>query len=130
MTTSTYSRSRLLRLLFWALGTLSLGLGVLGAFLPVLPTTPFVLLAAACYARSSPRFHAWLLRQPFFGAVIRDWQQHRAIPRRARRLAWLMMAVSFGFSIWTLREHVWLPWALVLLGLALFGWMARLPVRD
>jgi uncharacterized membrane protein YbaN (DUF454 family) len=121
MSADCHPHSRLMRSLFWLAGTLALGLGVLGAFLPILPTTPFVLLAAACYVRCSPRFHRWLLRQPFFGTVIRDWQRQRAIPRRARRLALLMMAVSFAFSIWNLREHAWLQWVLVLLRA---GWCA------
>ncbi|HRD85926.1 MAG TPA: YbaN family protein, partial [Rubrivivax sp.] len=69
-------------------GWASLGLGALGAFLPLLPTVPFVILAAFCFARGSARVERWLLDHPRFGPMVRDWRERRAIPRRAKRLAW------------------------------------------
>lgn len=72
--------------LWLALGLASVGLGVAGAVLPLLPTTPFLLLAAFAFARSSPRLHAWLTTHPQFGALIDDWRRHGAIGRRTKRV--------------------------------------------
>ncbi len=76
------------------------GLGLAGVVLPVVPTTPFLLLAAACFARSSPRLHGWLVAHPVFGPPIRDWQAHGAISRRAKTLALASMAAVVGASAW------------------------------
>ena len=79
------------RYLFVVLGSLFVGLGVLGILLPGLPTTPFLLLAAACYVRGSKRLHNWLLGHRLFGRFIRDFQQNRALPLRTKILALLLM---------------------------------------
>jgi hypothetical protein len=75
------------RYAFAALGTLFLLLGIVGAFLPVLPTTPFLLLATACYARSSRRFYNWLMNHPAFGPLIIEWRTYRSIPWRIKLVA-------------------------------------------
>lgn len=90
-----------MRLLFLSLGWLFVGLGVLGAFLPLLPTTPFLLLAVACFTRSSPRLEAWLLNHPRFGPPLRNWREKGAIPRRAKVLAVSMMAASYAFFLYS-----------------------------
>ena len=118
------------RLLFAALGSLFVLLGVLGIFLPVLPTTPFLLLAAACYARASRRIYRWLLQHRRFGPLIREWREHRSMPYRAKRIALLLIALSFGVSIvffvpgWPARL------GMALGGLLLAAWIARIPSRD
>ena len=89
-----------MRTLWLAAGFLALGLGLLGVVLPVLPTTPFLLVAAACFAKSSPRLHGWLLAHPAFGPPIRNWEDNGAISRPAKRLAVGSMAVVFGVSVW------------------------------
>ncbi len=90
----------------WAcVGALSLCLGVLGAVLPVLPTTPFLLVAAAAFARSSPRLHAWLRGHRRLGPPIRDWEAHGAISRGAKRLAMGTMTIVFAVSL-----ALGLPW--------------------
>ncbi len=74
-------------------------MGGLGVALPLLPATPFILLAAFCFARSSPAIHDWLLRHPTFGPVIRDWREHRAISRKSKVAGVVAMALSLGISI-------------------------------
>ncbi|MFM2056591.1 MAG: hypothetical protein RLY71_976 [Pseudomonadota bacterium] len=112
----------------WLLaGWISLALGVIGIFLPLLPTTPFVLLAAACFSRGSERCERWLLDHPRFGPLVRDWRTNRAVPLRAKQLAVLMM--SFGSaSAWLAMPHFkWLP-ALCCACVAV--WLWRLPTRQ
>lgn len=123
-------KSLLLRLFFAGLGTLFVALGILGLFLPVLPTTPFLLLAAGCYARSSRRIYHWLLNHRQFGPTLRAWREHRAMPYRAKRLALLMIILSFSVSIVFFVPYWLAQVAMALTGLALVIWIARLPSRD
>ena len=92
-----------LRALLFICGGFALLTGVIGIFLPLLPTTPFILLAAACFARSSPRFHAWIIQHPTFGPIQRAWKESRAIPRKAKRTATLMMALSTAWIWWSVE---------------------------
>ncbi len=94
----TGSRSPLLRYALLAIGWLSVALGVLGIFLPVLPTTPFLLLAAACFARSSPRFYRWLVEHPRLGPWIGDYLDGNGIPLKGKVYAIGLMWLSIGFS--------------------------------
>lgn len=87
------------RALYLAGGGLSLILAVLGVFLPVLPTTPFLILAAFCFSRSSHRLHQWLLNQRLFGPMIRDWETHGVIRRRAKWLSTLMMLALISYPL-------------------------------
>ena len=92
-----------MRALYAAAGCLSLLLGVVGIFLPGLPTTPFVLLAAACFAKASPRLHAWLLAHRLFGPMVRDWEAHRSLTPRTKALAVGSMSVMVAVSaLWGL----------------------------
>lgn len=88
-----------MRLLWISLGLVALALGLAGVVLPLVPTTPFMILAAACFAKSSPRLHNWLVSHPVFGPAIRDWRENRAINRRAKRLALTAMAAAFAISL-------------------------------
>lgn len=85
--------TRAARLTWLFIGLLSLALGGLGIALPLLPTTPFILLAAFAFARSSKRLHYWLVNHDVFGALIDNWQQHGAISRRAKTASVASMAV-------------------------------------
>jgi uncharacterized membrane protein YbaN (DUF454 family) len=88
-----------MRTLWLTAGLLALGLGLLGVVLPVLPTTPFLLVAAGCFAKSSPRLHGWLLAHPTFGPPIRNWEENGAISRKAKRFAVISMAAVLGLSV-------------------------------
>ena len=88
-----------MRRLWLILGLASLALAGLGVALPLLPATPFVLLAAFCFAKSSPALHGWLLRNRTFGKAIRDWRAHRAISRRSKAMSVLAMALSLAVSL-------------------------------
>lgn len=113
-----------------AAGFVCVGLAVAGVFLPLLPTTPFLLLAAACFARSSPRFHRWLLAHRLFGPLIHDWQTHRALPARTKAVAIGMLAATLGISIVVVVEAPWLRAALSALGVALVVMLLRIPTRP
>ena len=87
-----------MRWLWLLLGGLSLALGAAGAVLPLLPTTPFLLLSAFAFSRGSPRLEAWLLGHRVFGPPIRDWRNGGTIGRRAKRTALAVMAITFAGS--------------------------------
>ncbi len=93
---------RFLRKILIFVGTIFVGLGILGMFLPILPTTPFLLLAAACYARSSKRFYHWLLNNRWFGSYIRDYRERKSIPLKVKiftvALLWITIILSAVFA--------------------------------
>ncbi|MEP3435400.1 MAG: YbaN family protein [Hoeflea sp.] len=89
----------LTRLAWQTLGVVSLGLGVVGVLLPLLPTTPFLIFAAFAFARSAPSLHSWLMRNRTFGPIIADWQAHGAIAPRYKCLALGMMAGALGLTV-------------------------------
>lgn len=97
---------RVLRYVLLAIGWLSVALGVIGIFLPVLPTTPFLLLAAASFARSSPRFYQWLVHHPHLGPWIRDYLDGNGIPLKGKVYAISLMWLSIGFSCY-LVPSIW-----------------------
>jgi uncharacterized membrane protein YbaN (DUF454 family) len=92
------NRNPAVRYALLTLGWLSVVLGVVGIFLPVLPTTPFLLLAAACFARSSERFYRWLVDHPKLGPWIRDYLDGNGIPHRGKVYAIGLMWLSISFS--------------------------------
>ncbi len=87
-----------------ALGFACLAVALLGVFLPLLPTTPFVLLAAGCFAQSSERMHRWLLENPTFGPMVRDWNARRCVSVRVKAVALLSMAAVGGASLFVAIE--------------------------
>lgn len=118
------------RMLLWLAGSTALLLGIAGIFLPVLPTTPFILLAAACYARASERFHRKLMAHATFGPLIAEWETYRSLPLRTKKVAVSMMSLSIAVSIWVVRDHLWLQLMLVAIGSTVGTWLWRLPSRD
>ncbi len=87
------------KFIFISLGFLFIALGGVGLVLPVMPTTPFLLLAAACFARSSPRFYDWLLNIHVFGSLIKNWQETRSIPKKSKLVAIFSIILMGGLSI-------------------------------
>ena len=85
--------------LYKVAGFMLVGLGVLGIFLPLLPTTPLLLLAAACFSRSSERWHRWLLNHRTFGPIIHNWHARRCIPLKAKALAIVMVVLFGGWTV-------------------------------
>jgi hypothetical protein len=106
-----------IRLVYMALGALSLLLAAIGAVLPLLPTVPFVLLGAFFFARGHPPVEAWLLRHPAFGHQITQWRARGAISRRGKRAALAAFAVSAAVGL----AFAPMPWALVPLAAASIG---------
>lgn len=101
-----------------SLGWLSVALGTLGAFLPLLPTVPFMLLAGWCFARSSEHFHGWLLSHKQFGPILRDWEENGSLSRKVRNRALLTLWLSMFLSMWLIGK----PWGYIVLGsLGLFS---------
>ena len=92
--------SAALRGIYLVCGLFLVALGFIGAFLPVLPTTPFLILAAACFARSSSRLENWLLDHPRFGPALRDWRSRGAVPRKAKLMS--LAGMSLGFLLFWL----------------------------
>jgi len=112
-------QSRVARAIFLVLGFVFVALGFIGAFLPVLPTTPFLILAAACFARSSTCFESWLLNHPRFGPLLKDWRSRGAIPRKAKFAA--LAGMIFGFIMFRLAGDPGLPLTLAVAAVMLAG---------
>jgi len=94
-------------------GTLCVGLGVLGMFLPLLPTTVFLLMAAYCYSRSSEKFHTWLLNNRLCGSYIRNYKSGRGISARQKASTIVVLWISIGVSIWATGGGFWINLLLV-----------------
>ncbi len=116
-----------MRTTYLLLGHLSLAAGFVGIFVPLLPTTPFILLAAVCYSRGSDKFHTWLNSHPRFGPLIQAWSERGAIGVRAKVLASVTIAASIAFSVVKLSH----PWSMVALfiGLAVLTFILSRPTE-
>lgn len=125
-------QSTTLKLIVIASGWISLILGIIGIFLPLVPTTPFVLLSAYCFSKSSPRLHHWLLNQPRLGPMIQNWEQHGSISLNAKVTATVLMIGLFSFSLLSLDLSFLLKSALVCTGAGVlsFIWTRPLPLRH
>lgn len=124
------ARSGLSRALWALLGLAFVAIGAIGVVVPGLPTTPLLLLAAACFARSSPRLYAWLLRNPTFGPLIEDFRAGRGVSMRVKATALSMMAAFVTFALLVpLRDRA-APSAIVaVVALIGAGYILRLPTR-
>jgi uncharacterized membrane protein YbaN (DUF454 family) len=115
------------RSLWLALGFLCVVLGFIGALLPLMPTTIFLILAAGCFARSSPRFEAWLLGHRRFGPTLRSWREDGAIGPRAKAMACGGMALGYALFWWSLRPGLMVD---LIVGLAMAGCAAFILSRP
>ncbi len=94
-----FLKNSIKRVVIYILGVIFFVTGVIGIFLPLLPTTPFILLAVGCFAKSSPTLHQKIMDHRYFGPMINDWQQHRCIPKKVKIKATFLIILSFSVSI-------------------------------
>lgn len=100
-------------------GTVCVGLGVLGMFLPLMPTTVFLLLAAYCYSKSSDRFHNWLVNNRWCGPYIRNYKDGRGMTVRSKVSTIVLLWISIGISIWLISSKLWIVVLLVAIAAAI-----------
>lgn len=116
-----------MRPLYFLLGSCCFGLGAVGAVLPGLPTTPFMLLALWAFSKSSQRFHDWLYNNALFGPPLQQWHAHRVIPGRAKLLAVATMAASFIYLVFFTGVSIWLKASVALVMLYGAGFILTRP---
>ena len=110
------------------LGWFFVAVGIVGAFLPVLPTTPFLILAALCFSRGSPRLHQWLLNQPQFGPKLRDWEEQGVIQTKAKLTACVLITLSIGStSVFIESIPLWGKLSMIALGIAVMAFILTRP---
>ena len=119
-------RPRLLRWLLVTAGMLSVSLGFVGVFVPILPTTPFLLLAAACFLRSSDRLYHWLMSHRVFGPCLQNYREHRALTLRAKVITTVGIWASIGYAVIFAAESVALRIALLVIACAVNAHILRL----
>ena len=112
--------------LLMTIGVVAVGLGAAGIFLPLLPTTPFLLLAAACFIRSSDRLYQWLITNRWFGSFIRNYREHRAIPLRAKVIAMFLLWTTMIYSAFALIDHRAMRVLLLLIAAVVTVYLLRL----
>lgn len=124
-------QSRLKRYFYLTIGSFFLLLGIVGIFLPLLPTTPFLILTAICFNKGSDKFHAWLLNHRVFGPPINDWQKNRLIQTKYKVLATVMMLISSAFIF--LSEKIpsagKVSFAVLVVGVLVFLWSQKSQAR-
>lgn len=123
-------RKQIKKYLLILLGFLCVVLGFIGALLPILPTTPFLLLALACFANSSPRFHQLLLNNRWFGSALQQWEESRSITRSTKVRAMLMVVLTFSVSIVILHGRLQLQLGLLAMGCVLLIFMWRIKEAE
>jgi len=123
-------KSKIGRKILIVLGSLFVVIGLIGIFLPVLPTTPFLLLAAWCYARSSERFYNWLITNKWFGEYIRNYQEGRGIPLKVKILAILFLWATILISIYFFVTNIYIRIILIVIASAVTVHILMLPTFN
>ncbi len=113
-----------------AAGFLAVGLATLGIFLPVLPTVPFLLLALACFARSSEKFYAWLVNHNRLGPIVRPYLENEGLPRGVKARAIALIWLSIGISVLFFVPLLWVRVMLLLIALGVTTYILRMPVTS
>jgi uncharacterized protein len=125
---SKTGKQKIVRALLLIAGTFSLGLGAIGIFLPILPTTPFLLISAACYMRSSERMHKWILSNRWFGEYIRNYQEGKGIPLKTKILAMTVLWGAILYSAFIALDEILIAQiALLIIALGVSLHLVRLP---
>lgn len=120
----------MIKLLLIITGSVALSLAVIGVFLPILPTTPLVLVAAACYAKGSRRMYRWIVSNKYFGPVVRDWETTRSITYKAKLVSLLFMNTSIIISMIITRNNLFIT-ALLLASAVMANFViGRIPVKK
>lgn len=122
--------SCVIKWLFLTVGVIATGLGVIGIFLPLVPTTPFLLLAAACFARSSERFHRWLVEHAHLGPMVRGYLEGTGIPRRAKTVAIAMVWLTVPPSAFLVVPLPWVRMLLLAIAIGVTIYLARFPTAP
>lgn len=128
--TNRHVKSEILRGILIGCGWLFIAAGCIGIFLPLVPTVPFLLLAAACFARSSERFHSWLIEHDRLGPLIREYLHHGRIPLRAKRMAIGMVWISFPASAYLFVPVLWLKIVLLVIAASITLYLLALPTAP
>ncbi len=119
---SKLARSVWARWVFIGLAWLCIALGILGIFIPGLPTVDFIILAVFFAARGSEKLHQWFRNHRYIGPLIREWQEHRRIPKKAKYISTLSMSLAAGLMIWTI-PHPWFVYPAILCMAGVLAWM-------
>lgn len=113
--------------LFLVAGWIFVALGIIGLFLPVMPTTPFLIAAAYFFSRGSPKWHRWLITRPILGKLLDDWEKDGIIPRRAKAVSVFMIVVSFLSMFWLINAPLWARMAMLTVGVLVSGFILSRP---
>jgi uncharacterized membrane protein YbaN (DUF454 family) len=128
LTKETYNRPKIVRAIFFAVGTLSLVLGAIGIVLPLLPTTPLLVLAVACYCRSSERMTKWVLTNKYFGSYIRRYREGKGIPIKTKLIAITILWITIGYSAFFIVNRWWIVQLILFaIAIAVSAHLIRLP---
>ena len=114
------------RYLLVCIGFISILLGIIGIVLPLIPTTPFFILALACFARSSERFHQKLLTAPYIGKLLTDWEVDKKIDKQRKKQVILLVVFSFAISIFVLGDRMYLQLMLIMIMFMLLFFIKRI----
>lgn len=120
-------KSSFLRKLLIVLGSMSFVLAIVGIFLPLLPTTPFLLLSAFCYAKSSARFYNWLMNNKFFGQYIQDWRDKKGLPLKTKIIALIFLFLTMVSTIVFFVPFLAVKFLLALIAILVATYILRLP---
>jgi len=107
----------LLKWILITMGTIFVGIGIIGIFIPILPTTPFLLLAAACYARSSTRFYNWLINNKLIGTYIKNYREGKGVPLKVKVFTILLLWITILFSVFFILLISWIKIILIIIAI-------------